>query len=114
MTTPRNRAVVTLRKPLERSIRRGHPWVFRDALEQPPGLPDGAPVLVRSRDRRPLALGFWDATSAIAVRLLTDDVQASPDTIVDERLRSTLAARLARLPRAETNAFRWVHGEGDR
>ena len=114
MTAPRNRAAVTLKKPLERAIRQGHPWVFRDALAQPPTLPDGALVLVRGRDRRPLALGFWDATSAIAVRLITDDLERSPAAIVDDRLRGALASRLAQLSRDETNAFRWVHGEADR
>jgi len=29
------------------------------------------------------------------------------------RLRQALAKRLARLDRDQTNAFRWVHGEGD-
>jgi 23S rRNA (cytosine1962-C5)-methyltransferase len=114
MTAPRNRATVTLRKPLERAIRSGHPWVFREALAAPPALPDGAIVLVRGRDRRPLALGFWDSTSAIAVRVLTDELERAPEAIVDERLRGALAARLERLPRALTNAFRWVHGEADR
>jgi 23S rRNA (cytosine1962-C5)-methyltransferase len=112
MTSPRNRATVTLRKPLERAVRSGHPWVFRDALAQPPALADGAIVLVRGRDRRPLALGFWDSTSAIAVRVIGDE-HASPEAVVDERLRATLAARLRQLDRHQTNAFRWVHGEAD-
>src|SRR3954454_17028373 len=100
MTAPRNRAAVTLRKPLERAIRTGHPWVFRDALAAAPALPDGALVLVRGRDRRPLALGFWDTTSAIAVRVLTDELDRPVDGVVDERLRSALGARLGRLARA--------------
>ena len=75
---------MTLRKSLESRIRQGHPWVFRDALADPPRLADGTPVLVRARNRRPLAVGFWDATSPIAVRLLAVDPPASlslPDLV---------------------------------
>jgi 23S rRNA (cytosine1962-C5)-methyltransferase len=113
MTFPRSVPAVTLRKPLERAIRTGHPWVFRDALAPAPSLPEGALVLVRGRDRRPLALGFWDRTSAIAVRVIAADAQVPAAAIVDQKLRDTLRGRLARLDRAQTNAFRWVHGEAD-
>jgi 23S rRNA (cytosine1962-C5)-methyltransferase len=61
---------VVLAKNLARSIRRGHPWIFRDALRTPPALPDGALVTVTAPDGQPLAHGFWDARSAIAVRVL--------------------------------------------
>src|SRR5437660_1773789 len=63
-------ARVVLAKNLARSIRRGHPWIFRDALRTPPALPDGAPVTVTAPDGQPLARGFWDARSTIAVRVL--------------------------------------------
>jgi 23S rRNA (cytosine1962-C5)-methyltransferase len=109
-------AVVTLKKPIESRVRAGHPWVFRDALAAPPRLPDGATVLLRARDRRPLGLGFWDARSPIAARLLTGDGASAGDlgAVVRERLAAALARRLARLDRVHTNAFRWVHGEADR
>ena len=105
---------MTLRKPLETRIRQGHPWLFRDALADPPRLADGTPVLVRSRNRRPLAVGFWDATSPIAVRLLTTEPGGSLPDLVAERLEQALALRRARLDTTRTNAFRWVHGEADR
>ena len=83
---------MTLRKSLEARIRPGHPWVFRDALADPPRLADGTPVLVRARDRRPLAVGFWDATSPIAVRLLTTRARERPlPGLVAERLDAALA-----------------------
>lgn len=105
---------VTLRKDLARSLRQGHPWIYRDALKEPPALADGAPVRIRSRDGRPLAFGFWDAKSPIAVRVLDGRPPAETRTLLRERLTEALARRLARLDRASTNAFRWVHGEGDR
>ncbi len=110
-------APVTLRKDLARSIRRGHPWIYRDALAEPAGLENGALVEVRTRDGRPLARGFWDVASPIAVRVLESGGPghrfAEMDALVDKRLRAALDRRLAVLDLTQTNAFRWVHGEGD-
>jgi len=108
---------VTLKKDLARSIRRGHPWVYRDALAASEDLENGALVEVRTRDGRALARGFWDATSPIAVRVLESGGPghrfADTDALVAERLETALDRRLAVLNLARTNAFRWVHGEAD-
>jgi 23S rRNA (cytosine1962-C5)-methyltransferase len=71
-------------------------------------------VAVAGRDGRTLAHGYWDSAGPIAVRVL--DLQAVRDgrALASDRLRDALAKRLARLDRDTTNAFRWVHGEGDR
>jgi 23S rRNA (cytosine1962-C5)-methyltransferase len=104
---------VTLRKPLARAIRQGQPWIYRDALAPAPALRDGALVLVADGDRRPLARGFWDARSPIAVRVLGGADLADADAEVDARITRALADRLKRLDLAQTNAFRWIHGEAD-
>lgn len=105
---------VTLAKDLGRALRKGHPWVFRDALEQPPRLPNGSLVELRSREGKALGVGYWDATSSIAVRVLEPGPLPDPDATVLDRLRGALQRRLDRLDRGRTNAFRWVHGEADR
>jgi 23S rRNA (cytosine1962-C5)-methyltransferase len=108
---------VVLRKDLARSIRQGHPWIYRDALVRRDDLESGALVEVQTRDGRPLAHGFWDARSPIAVRVLESGGPGHRftdiDKLVRDRLRSALDRRLARLDLSTTNAFRWVHGEGD-
>ena len=108
---------VTLRKDLARSIRRGHPWIYRDALAERDGIENGSLVEVRTRDGRPIARGFWDAASPIAVRVLESGGPGhrfhDADALVQERLRVALDRRLEVLDLAETNAFRWVHGEAD-
>jgi 23S rRNA (cytosine1962-C5)-methyltransferase len=110
-----------LAKNLARSIRRGHPWIFRDALRTPPALPDGAPVTVTAPDGQPLARGFWDARSAIAVRVLevvADGERAADALVAETRVAESIATsidrRLAFIDRKHTDAFRLIHGEGDR
>jgi len=105
---------LALAKDLGRALRGGHPWVFRDALQAPPRLPDGTLVELRGRDGRPLGTGFWDGRSAIAVRVLEAGPLADPAAEVDARIRAALAFRRGRLDAAETDAFRWIHGEADR
>jgi 23S rRNA (cytosine1962-C5)-methyltransferase len=117
MTTGLTLPNVVLKKDLARSIRRGHPWIYRDALTAPAALADGDLVQVQTRDGRPLALGFWDERSPIAVRVLEsggpghrfEDAAA----LVSGRLQDALQRRLSRLDLTLTNAFRWVHGEAD-
>jgi 23S rRNA (cytosine1962-C5)-methyltransferase len=116
MTRDRPRAVV-LRKNLARSIRQGHPWIYRDALEVRVMPENGALVEVHTRDGRPIARGFWDERSPIAVRVLESGGPghrfADADSLVAERLRAALDRRLERLDLSISNVFRWVHGEGD-
>ncbi len=117
MTADTTLANVVLRKKLARSIRQGHPWIYRDALVHRDDLPDGALVQVETRDGRPLARGFWDAHSTIAVRVLESGGPGhrfeDASSLIDRRLREALERRLARLDLSQTNAFRWVHGEAD-
>jgi 23S rRNA (cytosine1962-C5)-methyltransferase len=103
---------VTLRKRLDRAIRSGQPWIYRDALAATGRFADGALVLVAGGDGRPLARGFWDTRSPIAVRVLAPPGTDSIAAIVDARLGATLAARHAAIT-PDTSAFRWVHGEAD-
>jgi 23S rRNA (cytosine1962-C5)-methyltransferase len=110
---------VVLRKNLGRAIRRGHPWIYRDAVTAPDDLRDGALVFVVDADRKAVARGFWDARSPIAVRVLAtaDEARAvgpDVDAAIDARLGAALERRLAFIDRGETDAFRWVHGEADR
>jgi 23S rRNA (cytosine1962-C5)-methyltransferase len=71
-------------------------------------------VLLRARNRSPLAVGYWDARAPIAVRILTDDPAAALPALLTARLAAALERRLGRLDLQLTNAFRWVHGEADR
>ena len=108
---------VVLKKNLARSIRQGHPWIYRDALAVPVIPANGALVEIHTRDGRPIARGFWDERSPIAVRVLESGGPgyrfADVESLVAERLQAALDRRLERLDLSKTNAFRWLHGEGD-
>jgi 23S rRNA (cytosine1962-C5)-methyltransferase len=108
------RPSVTLAKDLSRSVRRGHPWLYRQALRATPSLAEGAVVDVLDTRGRRLATGFWDATGPIAVRVLSTEPLDDAAELVRSRLRTALATRLAALDLTRTNAFRLVHGEADR
>ena len=108
---------VVLKKNLARSIRQGHPWIYRDALDVPVIPANGALVEIHTRNGRPIARGFWDERSPIAVRVLESGGPgyrfADVESLVAERLQAALDRRLERLDLSKTNAFRWLHGEGD-
>jgi len=107
-------ATVRLKKDLARAIRSGHPWVYRDALAGAPAYANGTQVEVLAKDGRYLGTGFWDESSAIAVRVLATTRDFDWDQTVQQRLAEALERRLAQLDPKTTNAFRWVHGEADR
>lgn len=107
------RTQLRLRKPLERHLRAGHPWIYADALERG-SLPSGSVVDVLSPGGRFLARGLYDAASPIAVRVLTldEDLEIGPE-LVEDRLARALALRQRIFDPSTTNAFRWLNGEGD-
>jgi 23S rRNA (cytosine1962-C5)-methyltransferase len=108
---------VVLKKNLARSIRQGHPWIYRDALDVRVTPDNGALVEIHTRDGRPIARGFWDERSPIAVRVLESGGPghrfADADSLIAERLQAALDRRLEQLDLSKTNVFRWLHGEAD-
>ena len=105
---------LALRKDLSRTLRQGHPWVFREALAHRPGIAPGELVAVLDKQDREVAFGFWDAQGPIAVRVLDLAPIEDSAALLRRRLEIALAMRRARIDQAKTNAFRWVHGEADR
>jgi 23S rRNA (cytosine1962-C5)-methyltransferase len=105
---------ISLRKRLGRTIRGGHPWIYRDAVAGTPKYADGTTVLVADATGRPLARGFWDAHLPIAVRVIGGDGDArDASAILHERVAAALDRRRAVIAGGATNAFRWLHGEAD-
>ncbi|MDE3153191.1 MAG: class I SAM-dependent rRNA methyltransferase [Gemmatimonadota bacterium] len=89
----------------------GHPWIYRSDVIERPDAPAGI-VPVADQRGKPLGWALWSPKSEISLRLL----EANPNASIDPAWwRKRLAAAIARRDplRAEANAFRLVHGEGD-
>jgi 23S rRNA (cytosine1962-C5)-methyltransferase len=102
---------VRLRKPLERTVRAGHPWVYRDALEPFEAEP-GAIVRLLSKAGAPLGRGLAEH-GPIGVRMFTTVDEPIDAALFARRFARAFALRARVVPQA-TDAYRLLHGEGDR
>jgi 23S rRNA (cytosine1962-C5)-methyltransferase len=108
-------ARLRLVRPLERAVSMGHPWLYAEALERARDLAVGTEVQLQTRNGRPLAVGLYDPTSPLAVRVYSLDPKERIDAaFVRRRLHAALLLRLPRFDRAQTDCFRLCNGEGDR
>jgi 23S rRNA (cytosine1962-C5)-methyltransferase len=108
-TTP-----VTLRlsRDLLRVIKRGHPWVFADALRDRPKAPAGSQaVLLDNKRGLPIAWGFYDAGSPLTFRVcsLTGPLTES---WAEQTMSRAFNLRQS-LFDAQTTGYRLFNGEGD-
>jgi 23S rRNA (cytosine1962-C5)-methyltransferase len=98
----------------QRALRSGHPWLFDRAIisESGEGQPGDLAVIFDDR-RRFLAIGLYDPTSPIRVRVLHC---GAPEAIDRSWLRARLTEAVewrAALPESGTTGYRLVHGEND-
>ena len=109
------RVAVRLTKDAQRQLRGGHPWVYAESITSISH--DGAVgdlAVVFDDDRRFLAIGLYDPTSPIRVRVLHRGAPRPVDAaFFTERLEDALARRAAIVADARTTAYRCVHGEND-
>jgi len=121
---------IRLAKRLEKSIRAGHPWIYREALDlrsargglipksfggsSSGDLATGSAVDIIGPDNKFVARGLYDAKSPLAVRVATlDRAQPLDEAFVRARVTSALRLRRGIIDPATTDAFRWLNGEGD-
>ena len=98
----------------QRALRKGHPWLFDQAITglSGEGRPGDLAVIFDDR-RRFLAIGLYDPTSPIRVRVLAHGAPATIDRAwLRDRLAEAVAWR-ATLPESGTTGYRLVHGEND-
>jgi 23S rRNA (cytosine1962-C5)-methyltransferase len=100
-----------LRRPLERVIGEGHPWIYRDALAPFEAAPGATARIVSSKGKF-VGRGFVD-DGPIAVRVLTTRDEPLGRILWTRRFQQALELRDWVRPPA-TDAYRLVHGEGDR
>ncbi len=91
-------------------IREGHPWVFGESLKKHDSLPAGSLVRLMTDYDYDCGIGFYNAHSSIAIRLLHTQEDVNVDFFVN-RLRSALAIRERVFP--NMNSYRLCFGESD-
>ncbi len=104
--------IIRLKPTKEKSLLRGHPWVFDGAIAKGGG-DAGETVRVESAEGAFLAWGAYSPQSRIRVRVWSfDESQRIDAAFFKERLRQAIALR-APLQIA-SDGVRLVHGESDR
>ncbi|MDE6802496.1 MAG: class I SAM-dependent rRNA methyltransferase, partial [Muribaculaceae bacterium] len=109
-----NYPVIHLKRGKEESLDRFHPWVFSGAIASAPdNLEEGDVVTVNASDGRLIGVGHFQIGS-IAVRMLDFGPTTIDARFYHKRLEAALALRkVLGLDRADNNAYRLMHGEGD-
>jgi 23S rRNA (cytosine1962-C5)-methyltransferase len=109
--------VVIARAAVE-AVRRGHPWVWREALLRGRGrgetLVTGADVQVVGEDGAHFGRGVADASSPIAIRMWTAGRAPIDAALIASRVAAAMALRARLFGDGNTTAYRVLHGEGDR
>ncbi len=98
----------------QRAIRQGHPWVFRQSVVSQSG--EGRPgdlAVIFDDYRRFMAIGLYDPTSPIRVRVLQHGEPAAIDRAWFAGRLAAAADWRASLPESGTTGYRLVHGEND-
>jgi 23S rRNA (cytosine1962-C5)-methyltransferase len=109
--------VVSVSAEISASLRRGHPWVYRNQVlplrdgSAPPRFASGTWVKVLCGAFE--GIGLWEAEGAIAVRIFS--TQDIPDEHwIASRVREAWQLRAPLRSRQETTtAYRWIYGESD-
>ena len=103
---------VRLNKNLRRQVLRGHPWVYRDALEKVPDAKKSTLCQVFDQKGQPLAWAMFDPHSPLALRIVGLKKAKPNDQDYMSLLKRARDTRESILP-AKTNAYRMINGEGD-
>lgn len=111
--------VLRLNRDLARTIKRGHPWVYADALRDLPRANSGTPaVLLDNKKGQPVAIGFYDPASPLAFRVCDATGLSKLDgRWAERRLRDALTLRASLFDEQaadiQTTGYRLLNGEGD-
>jgi 23S rRNA (cytosine1962-C5)-methyltransferase len=106
-----NLPVVPLTPKGLRWYRTGHPWIYRDDLAAPPGLPSGVLVAAADPGGRFLGQAFFSGVSRIALRLVTRQEEQITTAFWERRLLAAVAYRQRVVN--DTDAYRVIYGEAD-
>ncbi len=110
------RAILTLKRGKEASLKRRHPWIFSGAIDESGKyqIEDGAMVDVYSHSGKYLCMGHYQSGSSIAVRILSFVSRDEDDLWTEKILRAwEYRKRIGIGDNPATNIFRLIFSEGD-
>jgi len=109
-----NKAVskVILKEGREKSLLRGHPWIFSGALANMPDCKPGQLLPIYDAEGGFLAQGYFHPGHSLIGRVLSRK-RGPIAPILKERLQSALELRKILFDPEITSAYRVVNGEGD-
>jgi len=101
-------------RDLRRTVKRGHPWLFKDAFRDFPSCAPGQLALIMGKDQRPVAHAYIDPEGPLTARILsTEPREAIDDAWVIGRLERAIDLRERLFGGSDTTGYRLVNGEGD-
>lgn len=103
---------VHLTRNLRRTVLRGHPWIYKDALTAPPNINRAQLCQVMDGKNEPLAWAYYDPHSPLRLRILS--LEKKPPTFEMFEARFATALQIRRTVISEnTDSYRLFNGEGD-
>ncbi len=102
---------IVLKPGKESVVRRRHPWIFTQAVQEIRGEPGGGLMKVVGSDGAVLGWGLHTAGSLIAVRMAVFGPEPPADRWIQQRIAS--ARRLRAALNLDTDAYRLINAEGD-
>lgn len=103
-----------LTRNLRRSVLRGHPWIYREAIQIKKGNPDECLAELSDSKGKFLAWCLFDDSSPLALRVLSLEKKPPREKDLESLVDLAVARRQKVFDRKQTNAFRMINGEGDR
>lgn len=103
---------IHLHRNLRRTILRGHPWIYRDAIVTPAKVQCAQLCQIMDGKNEPLAWAYYDPHSPLCLRVLS--LEKKPPTFEVYESRFALALQLRKsVLSTDTNSYRLFNGEGD-
>ncbi len=95
-----------------RHYRAEHPWIFRSQIQEAPAAAvNGEGVAVYSAKNRLIGVGYYNAGSEIAIRLLSRSEEKIDQKFFERRMEQAKAYRAKYV--THTNAYRLIFSEAD-
>ncbi|MEI6789748.1 MAG: class I SAM-dependent rRNA methyltransferase [Myxococcaceae bacterium] len=105
------RLKIKLSRNLRRSILRGHPWVYKDAIGSP-GTIERAQLAQVLDNKDDIAWAIYDPHSVLALRILSLEKSLPSNGFFEKKFKRAFELRSG-IRSARTNSYRLFNGEGD-